>query len=277
MKKLMFPKGRKLVAIALAAAMTVACAGEYQGEAPKAEAKTAARAADGAAQVAGASAGITGKEVFSMDFESAYEANAATYVENGGTYNLTNATIETDPVDAGNKALKVSQGYLKSVAPVVQGKDLSKGVAVSLKICPTTQVQGTNGKDWNGVFGLGSTNTGGWWCGVDGTVGFITRAVHENWVNSFPGSHWAAGNTVNNDFNYIVNAANGQTWYTLTYVYAPNRVAIYMDGTLITEYRVVNGTYDGNATPEQVRAGLAALPEFSQLALGSTLVNTDNW
>ena len=278
MKKLMFPKGRKLVAIALAAAMAVTCAGEYQGEAPKAQAKAAARATDGAVQVAGASAGITGKEVFSMDFESNYEANAATYVENGGTYNLTNATIEADPVNAGNKALKVSQGYLKSVAPVVQGKDLSKGVAVSLKICPTTQVQGTRGKDWNGVFALGSTETGGWWCGVDGTVGFIARAVHENWANSFPGANWAAGaNTVNNDFNYIVNAADGQTWYTLTYVYAPNRVAIYMNGALITEYRVVDGVYDGNATPEQVRTGLAALPEFSKLALGSTILNTDNW
>lgn len=274
MKKQKFLKGRKLVALALVAAMSVTCAEGYGGGVLKAEA--AAKAADSAVQIAGASTGIMGKEVYSMDFESAYTADATTYAENGTNFNLVNGTtITEDPDNSGNKVLKTTtNGYMKSVAAILPNADFSKGLAVSIKVRPEEQtVPGMNAKDWHGVFALGSTNTGGWWCGLDGTIGLISRVVHESWANCYPGVGWADGNNVNSDFNYLVTAPNLDKWYTLTYVYTPGTMYIYRDGVLATKWRQ---PFDGGEDATKYAAFLNALPEWSLLALGCTIVENDD-
>lgn len=260
MKKQKFLKGRKLVALALVAAMSVTCAEGYRGEVLKAEA--AAKAADSAVQVAGASTGIMGKEVMNLDFESAYADAATAYVEDSKNFSLTNGTTVTeDPDNSGNKVLKTtSNGYLKANAFILTDADFSKGVAVSVKVRPEIKTAVKNPtNDWNMVFSLGSNNTGGMWTGVDGSIGFIVRSVRDGWGNYFPGGNWVTGNTVNDNFNYLITSPGAEQWHTLTYVYAPKMIYIYCDGVLATKWTVTH------ADMENV---LKETSQFSDFTLG---------
>ena len=153
------------------------------------------------------------------------------------------AKTADNPDDAEDKVLLIEEGAggkngnYAHIDGAFTGTDFSNGATVVMNIRPTAQ-----SSDWNYLFSIGALTEGAI-CYVDGTTGFIQRAG-DPYLPFFPGDGWVDGNAMggvagddtNNPFDYFNKEENANKWYQVAYVYAKDKVQIYVDGILTQEH-----------------------------------------
>lgn len=273
MKKQKFLKGKKLVALALVAAMSVTCAEGYRWGVS--EAKAAGKAADSLEEIQGAT-GITGKKVLDLDFGSSYTAgdSETTYTEDGKNFTLGTGTAIVSGTGADGKETKMlhtaAKTCLRSVGEIFTEEDLSKGVAVSVDFKPELQ-----SSDWNALFTIGN-NAVAPWVGVMGRNGFMAHAVRIGWCKRYPGGAWQNGQEGAFTWDYFKKQENidKDVWYKMTYVFTPKKFYIYVDNVLTNMWDVTNDWLDGNpegpVTSDSVEL-FKDLASRSSLAIGGNV------
>lgn len=181
---------------------------------------------------------------FAAEPVASYDFSDGTGIRTEGS-----AQITANPDDAKDKVLcvdKTAGGKNGNFALVSEGflsdYDFSNGVTVSMNVRPTV-----NSSDWNYVFCLGASGTGGstgkeyLYC--DGTIGFITRHGDPHAVH-FPHEGWTAENNVSSAYDYFMKEENCNQWYKLTYVYGKDSIAMYVDGVKACQWTLATGAMD---------------------------------
>ena len=154
-------------------------------------------------------------------------------------------SIVENPDKATEKVLFIDNGYLTTEPDALSNIDFTKGFSISMDIRP--EVQTNTLKDWTYLFGIGTSGDNNWNF-MDGTIGFIQRVQDlsdSGSTNGYPGDGWVEGNRFggikgdpnNNPFDYLTKEENCKKWYNITYVYAKDKAAMYVDGILTVQYK----------------------------------------
>ena len=220
--------------------------------------------------------------VFELSFENTLATGSAAYTESGIEFDNKGAEIVANPDDTDDKVIAFSaesdgstkgDKYLTSKAGALKNIDFSGGFTISMDVKPTKL--SCQGSDWTYIFAFGQNgDLDGKWNYLDGTIGLIARKG-DPYEGYFPGSGWAEGNPLGgvkdgepNPFDYFTTGEGAGKWSTLTYVYASDKISIYVNGVLTCQWDA-NGMDNIFGTANEGRFNLGTgISGFSESFVG---------